>query len=274
MSEPKSSKSKGILNEDYFKENFHHQTFRPTEMLRNYIEHFWLISWQLPTGESYQQSVIPHPNVHVTFLKNNSHIQGIHLNKYTHTLQGKGNIIGIKFKPAGFYPFCHKVSIALRDITNQVVDIKDMFDIDTAEVEQHVLSLTQVDRKITYLENQLFNENIIYDKAVPLINEIVESIRHDKTIFKVSDICQKFDIEQRRLQRLFSIYVGISAKWIINRYRIHEALEELTLNRTIDWAAFAIELGYYDQAHFIKDFKGLIGQTPKAYLQMINHDKR
>jgi len=57
----------------------------------------------------------------------------------------------------------------------------------------------------------------------------------------------------------------VSAKWVINRYRMHDALTSVEANENIDWAKLALQLGYYDQAHFIKDFKSLIGKTPKNY---------
>lgn len=52
---------------------------------------------------------------------------------------------------------------------------------------------------------------------------------------------------------------------MIARYRIHEALERIHGNKTENWAALAADLGYSDQAHFIRDFKALVGSTPLAY---------
>ena len=58
-------------------------------------------------------------------------------------------------------------------------------------------------------------------------------------------------------------------KWVINRYRIHEALTNIENNIIVaeqfSWADLALQLGYYDQAHFIHDFHQLIGQSPNGY---------
>jgi len=69
----------------------------------------------------------------------------------------------------------------------------------------------------------------------------------------------------RALQRLFSDYVGASPKWVINRYRLHEAIARVQAGHPVAWAALAQDLGYFDQAHFIADFRRLVGVTPAEY---------
>jgi AraC-like DNA-binding protein len=62
-----------------------------------------------------------------------------------------------------------------------------------------------------------------------------------------------------------SPYVSVGPKWIINRYRMHEAVARAQASQPVAWAALAQELGYFDQAHFIADFRRLIGRTPADY---------
>lgn len=272
MHEQNMNQPRGILDSRYFKDNFVHNTFSPRHHLKDYVEHYWLVSWQLPDNQDHEQSVIPHPNTHLTFLKNGSHIQGIHKGKFSHVLKGEGNIIGIKFKPAGFYHFAAAAGLSMREICNQSISIDAVFDIETSQVEQHVLCLEDDKAKILFLEDKLFTQAFLMseaDKNMLKINYIIESIVCDQQIMKVSDICGKFSIEARALQRLFEKYVGVSAKWVINRYRIHDVLMNIENNhqryQQSDWANLATKLGYFDQAHFIHDFKALIGQTPKSY---------
>jgi AraC-like DNA-binding protein len=68
----------------------------------------------------------------------------------------------------------------------------------------------------------------------------------------------------RELQRWFRDAVGVSPKWVIQRYRLHEALSALERgDATV--AQLAAELGYADQAHFARDFKRLVGISPSRY---------
>lgn len=70
---------------------------------------------------------------------------------------------------------------------------------------------------------------------------------------------------ERTLPRLFRTYVvGVSPKWVIQSYGFHEALARLVAG-AFDGAALAQEPGYFDQAHFIRDFRALVGCTPAAY---------
>ena len=69
------------------------------------------------------------------------------------------------------------------------------------------------------------------------------------------------------MQRLFQQYVGIGPKWVISRYRLHEAVEQLAADRSVDWTRLALDLGYFDQAHFIRDFKRLVGRTPADFVR-------
>lgn len=68
-------------------------------------------------------------------------------------------------------------------------------------------------------------------------------------------------------QRLFAEYVGIGPKWVIRRCRLHEVTERLATSAEIDWASLAVEIGYADQAHFVRDFKEMFGESPTWYAE-------
>ena len=72
-------------------------------------------------------------------------------------------------------------------------------------------------------------------------------------------------VSLRTVQRLYSEYVGVGPKWVLQRYRLHEALAQLHQGPDTDWARFALGLGYYDQAHFVRDFRAPVGRTPVRY---------
>lgn len=69
----------------------------------------------------------------------------------------------------------------------------------------------------------------------------------------------------RTLQRLFRRHVGVGPKWVLQRYRLHEAIEQLADRREVDWSRFAVDHGYFDQAHFIADFRAVVGRSPSQY---------
>ena len=103
------------------------------------------------------------------------------------------------------------------------------------------------------------------DPQADLATALVDRIRTDRTIRRVADFARAEGMSVRLLQRLFAGYVGVGPKWVILRYRIHEALEHAEADRKADWAALAADLGYADQAHLVRDFTATVGVPPTAY---------
>jgi AraC-like DNA-binding protein len=54
-------------------------------------------------------------------------------------------------------------------------------------------------------------------------------------------------------------------RWTLQRHRLHEAIEQLGAGRGTDWTRLALDLGYFDHAHFIRDFRAVVGRTPAEY---------
>ncbi len=98
------------------------------------------------------------------------------------------------------------------------------------------------------------------------ITEIVRCIATDRSIKRVEMLAERFDLGLRQLQRVFREYVGVSPKWVIRRHRLIEAAERLrSPDESIDFAVLALDLGYADQSHFIRDFKTMVGMTPAEF---------
>lgn len=265
----KDEKLRGVVGVAQSQAMFELKRFFPSDDLKHFIEHYWLISWDLPDGVVHRQQVISHPCVHLTFLKDASTITGIVTQQFEHSLSGQGNLVGVRFTPAGFFAFAQMAGLKMSEITGQVFEVERFFNVDVEKFESEILALDGLEEKTQKLEQILLGHAPELDANVPMVNDMVRQIEADNSLLKVADICQKFNLNERQLQRMFSKYIGISAKWILTRYRIHEALEQIEIADEMNWSDFAVKLGYYDQAHFIKDFKNLIGSAPDGYLKSL-----
>ncbi len=112
------------------------------------------------------------------------------------------------------------------------------------------------------------------DDNVRIIGTIIARIIEDRAITKVDQVVDALAggdlrVSKRQMQRLFSLYVGVSPKWVIMRYRLFEAVERMTSGDAVDLPGLALDLGYFDQAHFIKDFKAMVGRAPGEYARQI-----
>lgn len=236
----------------------------PAQDLSFFIEHYWSVSWDLRGQELYVQETLPYPSVHLVFEQDRTRVFGVETGKFARLLEGKDRVFGIKFKPGAFYPF---VKVPVTRFTNTSVSFQDVFDTDCKALEDAILSQEDEGEMVQPVEQFLRARLPAQDEHVKLINELVDYIIAHREITRVEDVVSKFNLNKRTLQRIFRQYVGVSPKWVIQRYRLHEVAERLANSGIVDWAGIVVELGYSDQAHFIKDFKTIVGRTPSEYVK-------
>lgn len=76
-------------------------------------------------------------------------------------------------------------------------------------------------------------------------------------------------MSERQLQRLFLEHMGVPPKWVVQRFRLQEAVHRLSSSEAVDLAGLAQSLGFFDQAHFTREFTReftrLIDRSPASY---------
>jgi AraC-like DNA-binding protein len=226
------------------------------------VEHFWSVHWDLDPGAVQKVETLPHPSVHLVFEKGATALEGIRKAAFARVLQGKGFVFAAKFRPASFYGFFEK---PLTSLTNRSMDPAKVFGAGFPELDANVLRASSPAGRLAHIESFLRDRLPPDDENVAFLNGLLSRIASDRTITRVVHLLPLGGGTVRRLQRLFSQYFGVGPKWVIARYRIHEALERVHDNQVKDWVSLALDLGYADQAHFIRDFKALVGTTPLLY---------
>lgn len=264
MPKEKSDPPRGILNRKTAADHFNLERFYPGGELAFFVEHYWVVEWDLRGMKPFEQHILSHPSVHMAFEKENTWIWGVVSGKFTRKLVDAGKVLGVKFRPGAFYPFYGQ---PISGFTDDTLAFNEVFDDDLQVIESNVLEQENYIQMAERAESFLMKHLPEKDLNIQTINEIVETVMNEPSILKVNDLTNRFDMSKRTLQRLFRKYVGVSPKWIIQRYRLHEAAEKMASGETENWPQLALDLGYFDQAHFIKDFKQIVGQTPADYLE-------
>jgi len=185
------------------------------------------------------------------------------LSRFVRQLKGKERIFGIKFHPGAFYPFLRK---PVSSIANTSVLATQVF-ANAADAEKEVLARCQDGSMVQAATNFLMAHLPSMDPRVDAARGAVEQIVRDRSVTRVEHLVARCGIGERTLQRLFDRYVGASPRWVIKRYRIYEALESVAAANRAEWVELAQNLGYFDQAHFINDFKKLVGRSPNEYAE-------
>jgi AraC-like DNA-binding protein len=266
---PKIERSRGILNPNAGATKFQLTRLLPAPALSYFVQHYWLIAWDLRDQGPYLQETLPYPSVHLVFEANRTGIYGVVTGKFARRLEDQGQAFGVKFRPGAFYPF---LKSPVSRITDATISLEEAFDIDGSALELAIFAEASQERQKQIVEQFLHAHLPERDPAIDEINRIVDCIIADRTITKVDDLVSRCNVGKRTLQRLFSQYVGVSPKWVIKRYRLQEAADQLADGTVVDWPGMALDLGYFDQAHFIKDFKTIVGRTPGEYARSLSDD--
>ncbi len=103
------------------------------------------------------------------------------------------------------------------------------------------------------------------DPTYTSLTALVERIRDDGRLHRVEQVMRLSPWSARTTQRVFRRYVGVPVKWVLCRYRLQQAALEIESDPDVDFADLAVRLGWYDQAHFINDFRSMLGSTPGEY---------
>ncbi|MEW5851784.1 MAG: helix-turn-helix domain-containing protein [Myxococcota bacterium] len=253
---------KGILDPRGASGRFTLARHAPCPELAVFVEHHWIVRWNIPAGETFRQETLPFPSVHLVFQAGASGLQGVMTRRFTTDLVGRGQVVGTKFKPGGWYGFSSSSQDAL---TDRLLPLEQVFPGDGATRERAVLSDEDDARQVRLVEAWLLGLSPKRDELAELTGVLVQRVRERRDIVRAEQLGEHAGWSLRTLQRMFRRYVGVGPKWVIQRFRLQEAADRLARGTAGDGAALALELGYFDQAHFAKDFKALVGQSPSSY---------
>ena len=254
----------GILNFKAAEPMTGYWRYWPSADFAPYVEHYWTVEWDLPMPEL--RETLPYPSAHIILEPGVAQIGGVHTSRFSRMLQGKSRVLGVKFWPGGLRPFLAQPVAAF---TDKVFPLHEVFGEAARDLDRRVLAHADHQAAIAVIESFLRTLEPRWDDAIALVGRIAERIANDRDIKKVEQIVGAFDVSTRKLQRLFSEYVGVSPKWMIQRYRLQEAAQRLASATAVEWPAIALDLGYSDQAHFIREFKKLIGKSPAEYFSSL-----
>ena len=237
---------------------------RPAPDLAGFVEQFWLVSWDLRGREPYRQEILPHPSVHLVIEQpGGSAVHGVWTERWSRLLEGEGWAVGTKFRPGAFEPFTR---IAMADLTDSARDLTEVLGPGAGALEREVIAASEDAQRVRaveeFLRARLPGPDATRDTAMRIAGSMLDAPADTR----VEDVAAEHGLSARSMQRLFRRYLGVSPKWVLQRYRLHAAAERIAGGEG-DLARLALDLGYFDQAHFIKDFKALVGRTPAGYAE-------
>ena len=236
----------------------------PSAPLRRFVKCFWLLQGRDPSGRP--ERVLPDGCCEL-ILNLADPFRNVERGRIQPDLMAVGQIrrfiqieptgavhlIGIRFKPGGLHPFLH---LPMAELTEDQADLRDVNRGLRADLEE-------ASRKgVEAVERVLLARLGRTDGAV---EAAVRAIEKSDGRARMDVISGRLGVHGRRLERIFQREVGIAPKLLARIVRFQNVIRTIESGRFPDWTALALECGYYDQAHLIRDFSEFAGLSPEAY---------
>jgi AraC-like DNA-binding protein len=175
------------------------------------------------------------------------------------------NIFGAKVKSTFLYLI---TGIPLNLLTGNIFNIDEIFKDDVSILLEKINAVNTISEKAIITENYFlmkiksFQENNLSDNY----NAMKYLTNNFYSIFNVDQLLEKLNVSHRTLDRHFLKYTGVSPKSMLSLIRFHKIIAY-----AIKYKSFNLEtlwnFGYYDYAHFSKDFKKYFGDTFENFKQ-------
>ena len=253
---------KGIVDPQAAARRIRLATYAPDTALAPFVEYFWVVEWDRRGCAPETQRVLPYPNAHLVFDLGRTAIHGVVRGAFDRPLTGAGKVLGVRFAPGGLRPF---ISQPLSSFTDTTIAADALLGMPAGQAEALVLGQAGDAAMVAQAQALLLTRLPQVDDAALLAARLTAAAAAHNGPASVAQLCEKMAIGERRLQRLFANYVGVPPKWVIQRYRLQEAIWRLAQPDAPDLASLAHALGFFDQAHFSRSFAELVGSTPLDY---------
>jgi AraC-like DNA-binding protein len=234
----------------------------------------------LPNGESSIVFDLRERPVRIFDADNNARVEsfapsifcGARIDCFVIETSQQERVIGIQFRPGGAFPF---LAMPASEVANATYSLDDIWPGQAALIRDALMNAHGVDAMCSILERALLSR-LKYSSAVhPAIAFAVSRLGRHGASVKVRDIADCAGLSSRHFMELFREQTGLAPKAFQRVRRFQRVLRTLRANSDENWAGIAYGCGYYDQAHFIHDFRLFSGLTPGEYVAVatphLNH---
>lgn len=190
-------------------------------------------------------------------------ISGLSDNYSDVSTAGETGVVFISFHPTGA---CHFFNFPLSEIENLSVDLTDIFNSEIRQIEELLYLKDTIKEKVTVIENFLIRRYFpIPSHDGLLIQKGVEIVKNCKGQTNAKYLSDCLYTSPKTLERKFAKYLGKTTKQLIKLIRFQEVLHDFSCVNELSLTEHAHKNGYFDQSHFIHDFKSYTGYTPKEF---------
>jgi AraC-like DNA-binding protein len=189
-------------------------------------------------------------------------IIGSHTASYVSNIAAGEPVMAVHFRPGGALPF---LGIPLGDLEGAYVGVDEIWGRVGRDLHERLIETSAAASRFRILEEFLLSRPWLSADRRPGVTAAMGAIEDNPSI-RMADIQEVADMSTKRLNTLFRAEVGLSPKAYARVRRLQAALRLLGAG-PVSGARVAAEVGYFDQAHFVRDFESFTGMTPTQYSQ-------
>jgi AraC-like DNA-binding protein len=173
-------------------------------------------------------------------------------------------IMGVSFLPGGAYPF---FGPAAHEFASTHTPVGDIWGRDAQRLHQRLVQAPTPDDKFDILTDFLIHVAVRSFEHHPAVALALRTFERRPHRSSVAATAREADVSQKRFIRLFTDEVGMTPKLYLRVARFQRVVDGIHFAPKVDWGDVVERHGYYDQSHFIRDFKDFTGITPTEWLK-------
>jgi AraC-like DNA-binding protein len=172
------------------------------------------------------------------------------------------SMLGVQFKPGGAFPF---LPFPADELQNQVISLDALWGAEALDLRGRLIAANTTAQRFAVMEQFLLARLAHSRIAHPAVAFALDTFRSLSPRFSIAAVTEQIGLSQTRFIQVFREAVGLTPKQYCCVQRFQEALRLVEQGTPERWADIALSCGYFDQAHFIHDFRAFTGLTPGAY---------
>jgi AraC-like DNA-binding protein len=185
---------------------------------------------------------------------------------------GAIDLVGIRFRPGGFAPFFR---LDLAELTDRVVDFDGVAHAFARELRERLLEAPARVARVRVVEEMLCQRLVAdFDRGGPVEYALTTLLHgpHEAGQPSISELADQMGMSHKHLLHLFHTNVGLGPRVLTRILRFDRVIKDVAREPSVRWTDVAYRHGYYDQSHFIADFKAFAGVTPREYFRTRSAD--
>jgi AraC-like DNA-binding protein len=254
-------------------------SYIPGSPLREFVDDFWL--YEDYAGEHLRERILPSGTFEVVFNLREDELRiygpsdpaacrrfagallsGPYAGSFMSDTAEEAAILGVHFKPGGAFAI---LGIPAMEFADTHVDLKTIWGPRATELRERLCALSEPAERFRLVEQALMQRLCDPHAGHAAIRPALNLLAGTHGQVRIRDVARRVDLSQRRFIEVFATEVGLTPKLFGRIQRFQHAISHSHQAPKVDWAQIAVDCGYFDQSHLIREFIEFSGAAPTDY---------